>query len=210
MRRATAYLSHAHITTQNGVSINGNKNKTTSRDGMLHTNDAKRSLYLSTQPRRPPAHYENTEVGYNYFVSILLVAAKRVQLNFLDSMIARPLALRDSYREIFQDIDGIKIFFGADYANDNYWIPSILINSFKPGWLASLLPVALTETNIETQPLCKPVHHQPVFADALAALMGASQKLFENELTIPRGSALFASDIPRAFGVVHTFFGSSE
>jgi dTDP-4-amino-4,6-dideoxygalactose transaminase len=180
------------------ISFNGNKIMTTSGGGMLLTDDvnlAARTRYLATQARQPAVHYEHTEVGYNYRMSNLLAALGRAQLTRLDSMIARRRAMRDRYRDLFADVDGVTIFGGVHDHEDNFWLTSILIDSEVTGWTRESLSAALLELNIESRPLWKPMHLQPVFSAAPSVVDGTSESLFESGLTLPSGSALSTSQI---------------
>lgn len=190
------------------VSFNGNKIMTTSGGGMLLTDDAElaaRTRYLATQARQPAVHYEHTEVGYNYRMSNLLAALGRAQLTRLDAMIGRRGEMRERYRELFAQVDGVSIFGGVNDSEDNYWLTSIVIDPGLTGWAAADLSAALLEDNIESRPLWKPMHLQPVFADAPAVTNGASQSLFESGLTLPSGSALNDAEIARVLGAVNDF-----
>ncbi|HEY5223445.1 MAG TPA: aminotransferase class I/II-fold pyridoxal phosphate-dependent enzyme [Microbacteriaceae bacterium] len=192
------------------VSFNGNKVMTTSGGGMLLTDDdelASRARYLATQARQPAVHYEHTEVGYNYRLSNLLAALGRAQLTRLDSMIARRRQIRERYRELFANIDGVEIFGGGDDAEDNCWLTSVVVDDEVAGWSAADLRDALGADNIESRPLWKPMHLQPVFAGAPALLNGNSQRLFETGLTLPSGSVLANSDVQRVLDSVDKFVG---
>ncbi|TFD80577.1 DegT/DnrJ/EryC1/StrS family aminotransferase [Cryobacterium fucosi] len=191
------------------LSFNGNKIMTTSGGGMLLTDDAAlaaHTRYLATQARQPVMHYEHTDIGYNYRLSNLLAALGRAQLSRLDGMIARRREMRERYRELFADVDGIEIFGGAADDGDNCWLTSIVIDSRTTGWSPADLSADLLHDNIESRPLWKPMHMQPVFSAARAATNGNSQRLFETGLTLPSGSALGASEIER----VLTSLGASS
>jgi len=192
------------------ISFNGNKIMTTSGGGMLLTDDvelAARTRYLATQARQPAVHYEHTEVGYNYRMSNLLAALGRAQLTRLDSMIARRRAMRDRYRELFAAVDGVTIFGGTQDDEDNFWLTSIVIDTAVTGWTSDELSAALLEQNIESRPLWKPMHLQPVFAGAPAVVDGTSERLFESGLTLPSGSALNGDEINRVLGTLNAFLG---
>ena len=113
------------------LSFNGNKVISTSGGGALLTDDerlAERVRYLSTQARQPVAHYEHTEIGYNYRLSNVLAALGLAQLERLDEMLARRRRLREGYSEIFADIEGVKIFQRECDAEDNCWLTAILVD----------------------------------------------------------------------------------
>ena len=192
------------------ISFNGNKIMTTSGGGMLLTDDvelAARTRYLATQARQPAVHYEHTEVGYNYRMSNLLAALGRAQLRRLDSMIAKRRVMRELYREMFSGVDGVSIFGGANDNDDNFWLTSIVIDAEVTGWTSGQLSAALLDQNIESRPLWKPMHLQPVFADARAVVDGTSERLFTTGLTLPSGSALDENEIDRVVSTVNAFLG---
>jgi dTDP-4-amino-4,6-dideoxygalactose transaminase len=189
------------------VSFNGNKIMTTSGGGMLLTEDARlaaRARYLATQARMPVAHYEHQETGYNYRLSNLLAALGRAQLARFDEMMKRRRQIREVYRTLVSAIPGVEIF-GADDAEDNCWLTSVLIDQEVTGWDASRLREALSSAQVESRPLWKPMHLQPVFRQARATVNGSAEQLFETGLTLPSGSALTDSQIERVCRVISTF-----
>lgn len=191
------------------LSFNGNKIITTSGGGMLLTDDAeleRHVRYLATQARQPVVHYEHTDIGYNYRMSNLLASLGRAQLSRLDSMMARRRALRLRYVELFAGTPGITIFQGEGQL-DNCWLTSVIIDDEATGWKPSELLAALAEHNIESRPLWKPMHLQPVFADAPALVNGNAQYLFEHGLTLPSGSNLTEEQIERVFDAIRQFLG---
>jgi dTDP-4-amino-4,6-dideoxygalactose transaminase len=190
------------------LSFNGNKIMTTSGGGMLLTNEASfaaRIRHLATQARQPVAHYEHIEVGYNYRLSNLLAALGRAQLSRLDEMIARRRAVRSVYRDLFADVPGVRLFGGINDADDNYWLTSIEVDSAKAGWSADDLRGWLDAEDIESRPLWKPMHLQPVFKDKSAMLNGVAQRLFETGLTLPSGSVLRKQDLERVACSIRSF-----
>lgn len=183
----------ASFGTAAAVSFNGNKIITTSGGGALLTDRAdiaERVRYLATQARQPVAHYEHTDVGYNYRMSNLLAAIGRAQLGRLDAMLARRRELRELYRNLFADVAGVRIFGGEDDAEDNTWLTAIIVEPEVAGWAASDLGEAFAAENIESRPLWKPMHLQPVFEGARARITGVSERLFRTGLSLPSGSAL--------------------
>jgi dTDP-4-amino-4,6-dideoxygalactose transaminase len=176
------------------VSFNGNKIMTTSGGGMLLTDDgelADRVRYYATQARQPVTHYEHVDIGYNYRLSNLLAALGRAQLARLDDMISRRHEVRDAYKALFAEIDGVEVF-GTDGDDE------------VTGWSAADLSDALAGDDIESRPLWKPMHLQPVFAGARGRITGASERLFDRGLTLPSGSALTDADLDRIHGVIRT------
>jgi dTDP-4-amino-4,6-dideoxygalactose transaminase len=194
------------------VSFNGNKIMTTSGGGMLLTDDgdlAQRVRYLSTQARQPVAHYEHTEIGYNYRLSNLLAALGRAQLTRLDEMIARRREMRELYASLFAGVEGVEIFGRDGDEFDNVWLTSILVDSAVTGWAPADLSAWLAEVQIESRPLWKPMHLQPVFASARALVTGASERLFERGLTLPSGSALDAGQRDRVRARIQSFLDAA-
>ena len=190
------------------VSFNGNKIMTTSGGGMLLTDDgdlAERTRYLATQARQPAAHYEHTEIGYNYRLSNLLAALGRAQLERLDSMIERRREIRGFYESLVADTPGVRILGRASDSEDNFWLTSLVVDPSVAGWSASELSAALAADDIESRPLWKPMHLQPVFAGNRSRVNGVSQKLFETGVTLPSGSVLREDDLGRIADVVTSF-----
>lgn len=193
------------------VSFNGNKVMTTSGGGMLLTDDAdiaRRARHLATQARQPVAHYEHTEVGYNYRLSNLLAALGRAQLQRLPEMIERRRRIRDRYDALFAGVPGTRILGRGTDADDNFWLTSLLVEPEAAGWRASDLSQALADDDIESRPLWKPMHLQPVFAGSRALVNGVSQHLFETGITLPSGSVLGDQELERITDRITTFLGS--
>lgn len=190
------------------VSFNGNKIMTTSGGGMLLTDDeefAAHVRYLATQARQPVVHYEHIDIGYNYRMSNLLAALGRAQLSRLDEMIARRREMREAYKDLFRDVDGVEVF-GADRdENDNVWLTSILVDERTSGWAPSRLSKALAQSSIESRPIWKPMHLQPVFIRARGSIDGTAETLFGVGLTLPSGSALSDSERARIISKLNEF-----
>jgi dTDP-4-amino-4,6-dideoxygalactose transaminase len=189
------------------LSFNGNKIITTSGGGMLVSDDRElvaRCRYLSTQARQPVSHYEHTDVGYNYRLSNLLAAVGRAQLSRLDTMMARRRYLRERYAKAFADIDGVCVLGDGD-PGANAWLTAIVVDPDRAGWQSADLAAHLAAEHIETRPMWKPMHLQPVFARARAATSGASERLFQTALILPSGSALDEKQISRVFESVEMF-----
>ncbi|MFC3501721.1 DegT/DnrJ/EryC1/StrS family aminotransferase [Micromonospora krabiensis] len=189
------------------LSFNGNKIMTTSGGGMLVSDDGEllaRARHLSTQAREPTPHYEHRETGYNYRLSNLLAALGRAQLVRLDGMIARRRQLRDRYAKLFAPVPGVRLL-GAEDAESNCWLTVITVEQRRSGWHAADLAVHLRERDIETRPVWKPMHLQPVHDGAESALTGAAERLFADGLTLPSGSALTEPQIARVLAAVDEF-----
>ncbi|WP_345801896.1 aminotransferase class I/II-fold pyridoxal phosphate-dependent enzyme [Microbacterium sp. AZCO] len=193
------------------LSFNGNKIMTTSGGGMLLTDDAelaRRARYLATQARQPAVHYEHVDIGYNYRMSNLLAALGRAQLRRLDDMIARRRALRARYRELFATVPGVEIFGGRNDEADNCWLTSITVDESVAGWSAAELGEHLRGLAIESRPLWKPMHLQPVFAEARSLVDGTAEHLFRTGITLPSGSALGLEQIDRTIDAISGFLGA--
>ena len=195
------------------VSFNGNKIMTTSGGGALLTDDgdfAQRIRYLATQARQPAPHYEHTEVGYNYRMSNLLAGLGRAQLIRLPEMIERRRGWRRRYRELFADVAGVQLFGAPDGVDDpvnhdNFWLTSILVDSEAAGWTTEELRLHLEGHQIESRPLWKPMHLQPVFAHLPAYTNGTSERLFRTGLSLPSGSALSDEQFERVTDALSDF-----
>lgn len=193
------------------VSFNGNKIMTTSGGGMLLTKDADvaaRVRYLATQARQPVAHYEHTDIGYNYRMSNLLAALGRAQLQRLDHMIARRRSHREAYREFFDSVPGVDLFGAASDHQDNCWLTSVIVDSETAGFRSDELAAHMSEANIEARPLWKPMHLQPVFADAERLVDGTSEAFFTTGLTLPSGSALRPEQFSRVIDQLQSFLNA--
>ncbi len=154
------------------ISFNGNKIMTTSGGGMLLTNDGDLAAHvrkLSTQAREPVPHYEHTELGYNHRLSNVLAAIGRAQLSRLDDMIARRTAWRDRYRTIL-NVPGVRFLGGTAGGVPNSWLTAIVVDPTVSSWTAQELGRALTDVGVETRPIWKPLHQQPVFRDCAGTL----------------------------------------
>jgi dTDP-4-amino-4,6-dideoxygalactose transaminase len=192
------------------LSFNGNKIITTSGGGMLLSDDADliaRCRYLSTQARQPVSHYEHTEVGYNYRLSNVLAALGRAQLHRLDEIVAVRRRLRERYAKLFAAFTGVRLLADDD-TGANGWLTAIVVDPAAAGWRAADLADHLGADDIETRPVWKPMHLQPVFSGARALLTGAAQQLFENGLTLPSGTAMTASQVVRVLDSIEQFLES--
>jgi dTDP-4-amino-4,6-dideoxygalactose transaminase len=193
------------------LSFNGNKVISTSGGGAVLTDDerlAERVRYLSTQARQPVAHYEHTEIGYNYRLSNVLAALGLAQLERLEEMLARRRRLREGYSELFADTEGVEIFQKACDAEDNCWLTAILVDSVAAEWKPEELSTMLAAADVECRPLWKPMHQQPVFAGARAFLRGDADRLFAVGLALPSGSALAPAQVDRVHTLIRWFLSA--
>lgn len=178
------------------LSFNGNKIMTTSGGGALLTPDesvAARARYLATQARQPALHYEHTELGFNYRLSNLLAAVGRAQVERLPGMIDRRLQIAERYRTAFADA-ALEFMPVPDWSGWNGWLTCALLTD---GAARDHLIDTLAADDIEARPLWKPLHLQPVFAEAPAVVTGTSEALFDRGLCLPSGSVLTDDDVDR-------------
>lgn len=192
------------------ISFNGNKIMTTSGGGMLLTNDEAMAAHvrkLSTQAREPVVHYEHTEVGYNYRLSNILAALGRAQLTRLDDMIGRRREWRARYSSLFENHPGVRILGGADDSEDNCWLSAIVVDPEAAIFTAAELGDALRAVQIETRPVWKPMHLQPVSQGLRGTLDGTSERLFAQGLTLPSGSAMTEAQFDRVLTEIKKVIG---
>jgi dTDP-4-amino-4,6-dideoxygalactose transaminase len=192
-------------------SFNGNKIVTTSGGGALVSNDEEfiaHARYLATQARQPVSHYEHRDVGYNYRLSNILAAVGRAQLARLDSMVARRREVRRAYLALFEAVDGVRILGSADWEGDNCWLTSIIVDPGIAGWDSRELAGMLSAQGIESRPLWKPMHLQPVFAEADGTIDGTAELLFDRGITLPSGSTLTSDQLDRVLGEIRGFLDS--
>lgn len=181
------------------LSFNGNKMITTSGGGALVCPDMgskKRCVFYSTQAREPFPYYQHEHIGFNYRMSNICAAIGRGQMTILEEHIAHHRALAALYSELFAEIDGIT--YHSDPTPDsksNFWLSTILIDPKKTGVTPDDLRQHLQTLNVETRPLWKPMHLQPVFADAPAYLNGVSENLFSQGLCLPSGPWVTPEDV---------------
>lgn len=190
------------------LSFNGNKIMTTSGGGMFIARSEELASHvrrLASQAREPAVHYEHVELGYNYRLSNVLAALGRAQLQRLPEMIARRRAIRASYTEFFAPVKGVTLLPGSP-EEDNCWLTSILVSPEEAGWSSLDLLFYLEQQNIESRPLWKPMHLQPLYRDASYMGGGVAQRLFETGLALPSGSVLSEADIQRVLDTISGFF----
>lgn len=183
------------------MSFNGNKMITTSGGGALICPDEttkKKTMFYATQSREPMPYYLHKEIGYNYRMSNICAGIGRGQMTVLDEHLAHHKHLCDRYVELFADIDGITVHTNLDERSDsNYWLNTILVDSAKTGTDYDSIRLHLEACNIESRPLWKPMHTQPVFSGAPAYVNGVSEELFSMGLCLPSGPWVSDEDVER-------------
>lgn len=187
------------------LSFNGNKMITTSGGGALICPDAetkKRALFFATQAREPFPYYQHEYIGYNYRLSNISAGIGRGQMTILEDHIAHHRRLAALYRELFAAVPGITYHSDpTPESNSNYWLSTIEIDP-ATGKTPEDLRLHLAALNVETRPLWKPMHLQPVFADAPAYVNGVSEHLFGRGLCLPSGPCVSEDDVRMIVGEI--------
>ena len=192
------------------LSFNGNKIITTSGGGALISGDAAlidRARFLATQARDPAPHYQHSEIGYNYRMSNVVAGVGRGQLEVLDLRVRQHREINAWYRELLKDVPGVT--FQSEPSPDfysNFWLTCIVIDPAVAGTDREKLRLAFEEANIESRPLWKPMHLQPVFAGCPAYVNGTSEALFNNGLCLPSGSNIDEEGRRRIAEVIRKVF----
>jgi len=190
-------------------SFNGNKIITTSGGGALASDDEtliEQARFLSTQARDPAPHYEHTTYGYNYRLSNVCAAIGIGQLRVLAERVAARRAIHDFYRE---KLAGLPIHFSSE-ATDltaSRWLTTVLIEPEAAGFTREDVRLALEAEDIESRPLWKPMHMQPVFRDAQLIGGAVAERAFETGLCLPSGSAMSGADLDRVVSCIRRVAG---
>lgn len=192
------------------LSFNGNKIITTSGGGALLSDDesiVNHARFLSTQARDPAPHYEHSHIGYNYRMSNVLAGIGRGQMKVLEYRIRRRREIFNIYRNELNEFEGISFLSEPDGYYSNRWLTTIILDPAKIGGLTREdLRIKLEEENIDSRPLWKPMHQQPVFKDYPFYGNGVSDRLFGNGLCLPSGSNLTENDIERIINTIRKLF----
>lgn len=198
-------------------SFNGNKIITTSGGGMLASDDPEliaHARFLSQQAREASVHYEHMEIGFNYRMSNIVAAIGRGQLRVLSDRVEQKRKIFDYYVDALGDVPGLSFMPEAEYGRCTRWLTLMLVDPVVFGVDREALRLALEAENIESRPVWKPMHMQPVFATCGAgnggrrqyparAVGGAvSERFFEQGLCLPSGTAMSQADLERVVGIV--------
>ncbi len=206
---------------------------TTSGGGMLASDNKEfidRARFLSQQAREPFAHYEHEEIGYNYRMSNILAAIGRGQLEVLNDRVTRKREIFEYYYSALKDVPGIEFMPEAEYGRSNRWLTVILITPREFGTDREAVRLALEKENIESRPVWKPMHMQPVFESAEKRVLSAelqkteskkqkkrqnkkrypcrvvggevSEDLFARGLCLPSGTAMSNGDMDRVIETI--------
>lgn len=193
------------------LSFNGNKIITTSGGGALITKTRElkeKAIFLATQARDEAPHYQHSQIGYNYRLSNISAGIGRGQMEVLDQRVAQRRKMHEFYVNLFADIQGVSVqtepgprFFS------NHWLTVIRVEKEKTNGISrETLRLRLQEENIESRPLWKPMHMQPIFKGMPFYGKGVSEKAFEEGLCLPSGSNLEEGDLKRIELAIRTCF----
>ena len=188
------------------LSFNGNKMITTSGGGALvcrSEEEAGQVKFYATQARDAAPHYQHSHIGYNYRMSNICAGIGRGQMFVLEEHVARRRAIHALYTSLLKVIPGISVLQNpsSDF-NSNFWLTCITVDPLVAGCTRENIRLALDADNIESRPLWKPMHLQPVFAEAPFYGNGTSEHLFDIGLCLPSGPTLTDEDIRRVAGII--------
>ena len=186
-------------------SFNGNKIITTSGGGMLVSADAamiERARFLATQARDPAPHYQHSAIGFNYRMSNVLAGIGRGQLRVLPDRIVARKRNRTHYEATLGQLPGVRFAPIAAYGEANYWLTCLTIDPAEFGATREDVRLALEAVNIESRPVWKPLHLQPVFSGSRVRGGAVSEALFAEGLCLPSGSNLTDDDLARVCDIV--------
>jgi pyridoxal phosphate-dependent aminotransferase EpsN len=181
-------------------SFNGNKIITTSGGGMLVSADKDlidHARKLSTQARDAAPHYQHSEIGYNYRLSNVLAAIGRGQLQVLAERVRRKREIFKFYADTIGDLPGLSLMPEAPWGRATHWLTVITVDPAQFGATREDIRLALEQEDIESRPLWKPMHRQPVFAGCEVVGGGVAEALFRAGLCLPSGTAMGAGDLVR-------------
>lgn len=192
------------------LSFNGNKIITTSGGGaLISENQAliEKARFLSTQARDNAPHYQHSQIGYNYRMSNITAGIGRGQIKVLDERVGQRRANYEHYKSTLSDIPGISFPEEPDEMLSNRWLTAILIDPKLTGGITrEHVRQALEKEKIESRPLWKPMHRQPVFEQYPFYGNGTSDQLFKNGLCLPSGSSLSKKDLKRITDTLYRVF----
>lgn len=207
-----SYYKGKHVGTFGSLgvfSFNGNKIITTSGGGMLVSNDEnliRKARFLATQAKDNASHYQHSQIGYNYRLSNVLAGIGRGQLRVLEERVQARRANFDFYNKALEHLPGIGFMPEAGFGRSNRWLTCIIVDPARFGATREDLRQALEDANIESRPLWKPLHLQPVFKGSPYYGAGVAERLFDNGLCLPSGSNLKIEDLKRIVDVVEYSF----
>ncbi|MBI2283803.1 MAG: aminotransferase class I/II-fold pyridoxal phosphate-dependent enzyme [Bacteroidetes bacterium] len=192
--------------TMSVLSFNGNKIITTSGGGaLLSDNDGhiKKARFLATQARDEAPHYQHSQIGYNYRMSNICAGIGRGQMEVLHQRVAQRRKNFERYKDAFNTIKGISFQTENVLSRSNRWLSAVLVDPKTAGCTREDIRLALAAQNIESRPLWKPMHLQPVFQHSPYYGGNVSEELFNNGLCLPSGSNLEDEDLERVVNVIY-------
>lgn len=189
------------------LSFNGNKIITTSSGGVLITNSEvtkEKAIFYATQSKDRAIHYQHSEIGYNYRMSNICAGIGLGQMKILEKNISLRRANHLFYKDIFKEVKNAQLFDNPkDSFFSNYWLNTVLLKTKEK---RESLMLAFDEANIESRPLWKPMHLQPLFEKYPYYGTNVAEELFEKGLCLPSGSNLTTKDKERIKEVIISFF----
>ncbi|MDE8339077.1 aminotransferase class I/II-fold pyridoxal phosphate-dependent enzyme [Erysipelothrix rhusiopathiae] len=195
-------------------SFNGNKIITTSGGGMLVSSNKDmidKARFWATQAREQARHYQHNEVGYNYRLSNVLAGIGRGQMCVLDQRVARKKEIFKKYKESLGHLDGITFMPENEWSENNYWLSSMIV---KNSHITALdVIVALENENIESRPVWKPMHLQPVFSEYDFISVDnhdVSKDLFEHGVCLPSDTKMTELDQETVIEIIRKVFNEDE
>lgn len=186
-------------------SFNGNKTITTSGGGMLVSDDQtliEKARFLATQARDQAPYYLHSTIGFNYRMSNVLAAIGRGQLEKADERVSARRRNFAYYQEALKDTEGISFMPEANYGQCSRWLTCILVESLVFGATPEDIRLALEDENIESRPIWKPMHTQPVFMNCERRGGQVAEEIFSKGLCLPSGSSLSTLDMDRIVGII--------
>ncbi|OSO97085.1 pyridoxal phosphate-dependent aminotransferase [Cylindrospermopsis raciborskii CENA303] len=194
-------------------SFNGNKIITTSGGGMLVSDDPEivnQAKFLATQARDPAPHYQHTTIGYNYRLSNVLAGIGRGQLRVLGDRVQARRRNFTIYQEALSDIPGIEFMPEASFGTCTRWLTCITVEAEKFGCSREQLRLALAAKEIESRPVWKPMHLQPIFSQCDRIGGEVAEDIFDRGLCLPSGSNLTDSDLNRVINVIRETYATTK
>lgn len=192
------------------LSFNGNKMITTSGGGALvcpSKEDAAKTKFYATQARDNAPHYQHTEIGYNYRMSNICAGVGRGQMTILESHLSRRREIHSFYLQKLANLRGVTVFDKpSEEFHSNFWLTCILVDPKESGFTREDVRLAMDAAKIETRPLWKPMHLQPVFANAPYYGNDVAEYLFETGICLPSGAGLTDEDLLRVVEVIKNLY----
>jgi dTDP-4-amino-4,6-dideoxygalactose transaminase len=187
------------------LSFNGNKILTTSGGGMLVTNNekfAEKVRFWATQSRENFQWYEHKEIGYNYRLSNILAALGKSQLNRIDKIVSRRREVREIYKKYLGELDGVQVQIDPTWGKSNAWLSVVTFEKRVFPNAPEKVRLALENKNIESRPIWKPMHQQPVFIDSISFLTGKADEVFSEGLCLPSGPNISDLDLEEICSII--------